>query len=154
MNYNNCSVFLKTKHIAQLCIHLFCLASADEFFGKAIVGLLIDSHSIRFCTIVAGVIFQVSPPMLWRAGTTVVVETLAIMMTVIFYMNLQLLTVTPPDAKEYMKKIGLENRVAKMVIHPPTPLLLLLSKRLFPGWMYMKDLSRSWPSRSGVWTDF
>ena len=34
-------------------------------------------------------------------------------------MNLQPVAVTPP---EYMKKIGVQNRAAKMFIYPPTPL--------------------------------
>ena len=119
---------LKTKHIAQLCTYMFRLASTDEFFGKTIVGFLIDSSHIRLCigcTVVDGVMvptFQVSPPMLWRSedGTSVVVETLAIVTSCIFYMKLLPLNV--PDAEEYMKQIGHANRAAKMVIHPPTPL--------------------------------
>ena len=46
-----------------------------------------------------------------------VVETLAIVTSCIFYMKLIL-----PDAEEYMKRIGRANRAAKMVLHPPTPL--------------------------------
>ena len=107
---------------------IFRLASTDEFFGKPVLGFVVDSSHIRLCigcAIIDGVMvptFQVSPPMLWRSedGTNVVVETLPIVTSCIFYMKLKPLIL--PDAEEYMKRIGRANRAAKMVLHPPTPL--------------------------------
>ena len=81
---------LKQKHMAQLCAYMFRLASTDECSTKTIIGFLIDSECVRFCvngTFVDSVMvprFLVSAPMPWRRGTTVEVETLAVMTSLMF----------------------------------------------------------------------
>lgn len=88
--------------------------------------------------------------MLWRSedGTSVVVETLAIVTFCIFYMKLQPLDV---DTEDYMKQIAYANRAAKMVIHPPIPLSASFQEIVARLDVHERS-SRSWRNRSGVGT--